>query len=222
MSDVYEISRDEVANILSLDKELIGHMIIISRTNTGKTFLLERLISSWVEEGKVDELYIMSDSILYNDDYRKVLVPTMIKKKKMYYLNKWDAGAFTSVIERAKKFPKDKRPKAIFVLDDIVPSMSHKDLEIVSKNITTCRHYNIFLIISSQKANGTITPTIRNNVRYVLFSKVNEDQMKVLSECCNLEKDILKKFVKELGDYEFGFFENGAKGDTELLAIKAN
>jgi len=200
---------------------LPAHVATISRSISGKTHLLERILSTIVAEKKIDCLIIMSDTVGYNDDYQKILIPMAKKMLKKFYFGAWNKAFFEKYVATQKALPKEKRLRTIILLDDIVPVLNTDDLKYLSKIITTIRHFNISMFLSVQKANTTFTPSLRQNMHYVLFSKVNGDNMEVLADTINVPQEVIEKYVATLGEYEFGLYHNNGAKDYTFKRIKA-
>lgn len=220
MPPKYNVEKTKDEYLTNFKIDLPGHMAIISRSMSGKSYLMERILANIISNNQIDSLLIMSDTVSVNDDYKTILAPMMTKLNK-YYMGPWNKQLFEKYIKRQRELPKSKRLRTIILLDDVVPVLNVMDLQYLSKQITTIRHYNISLFISVQKANSTFTPSMRQNMHYVMFSKVNGDNMDVLADTLNIPRDVVEDYCSKLDDYEFGFYYNKGTRDYTFIKLKA-
>ena len=96
------------------------------------------------------------------------------------------------------------------------------DIDVTKKNdkvaelFTQGRHYNLSVIVSSQNASYFLSPTIRTNIDYLAFRKVENSYKETLWNVCDIEMSFndFKAYMKDnAADYKFIFCYN--KSDSE-------
>ena len=105
--------------------------------------------------------------------------------------------------------------RTLLVLDDVVGAgiESSKGVEAL---FTRGRHQGVTVCLSSQQPNRTITPTFKNNTRFVLFTQLTGTGMKRLLEDMVLRPPMkpaaFEAWVSErCVDYAFGLYDSHLK-----------
>ena len=160
-------------------------IIISSKSNSGKSTYCKYLL--YKLSNKFDRVYIISytsedgyDEIAskYFDYFDQTIIGNIIKhqeKKKTMDIN--------------PKYPKEshrkyvyKYPPVCIILDDLCGNVNMVYSQAIDKIYATGRHYNISIILITQKFHA-VSNLIRTNASYIiLFSHTNKMQIKQLSE----------------------------------------
>ncbi len=106
-----------------------------------------------------------------------------------------------------------ERTNILLILDDCISDIHIKTSKPFEVLFTRGRHINISIIFVSQYLKSAITPVIRNNIDYCLFSQVNAQGLKLIYEeyNSNLTKNkFYELFKKATKDYGFLIINNNS------------
>jgi hypothetical protein len=156
-----------------------------SRRNTGKTFYISHLINALVMKKKIDYVLVMSNTIAVNDDYK--FLPPALRQP-------YNEGIIRKLMKRQADIPKAERKQVLLVCDDVLTDKEAEKSRLLKKLFVMGRHFDISIVLASQSANGFIlTPTIKNNSDFILFSRLNRHHLINLYEALtNIDK---KEFI---------------------------
>lgn len=192
---------------------------VASRRNTGKTVYISHLINALIMNRKIDTVLVMSNTVGVNDDY-KFLPPNLRQPYSEELIRK--------IIKRQAKIPKPERQQIMIVCDDVLSDKEAENSRLLKKLYVQGRHYAISVLLSSQSANGYIlTPTIKNNSDWILFSRLNRQHLSILWEALsNIDKKAFVSFA-ETNNREYTFLAvDNTSQSTEpsdfILLTKAN
>ena len=165
-------------------------MSCASRRNTGKTYYISHLINALVMKKKVDYVLVMSNTIAVNDDY-KFLPPALRQPYSEEVIRK--------LLKKQGEVPKKERKQVLLVCDDVLSDKEAEKSRMLKKIFVMGRHYDVSIVLASQSANGFIlTPTIKNNSDYILFSRLNRHHLVSLYEALtNIDKKDFIRFAEE-------------------------
>lgn len=172
--------------ILSV-KELVSKfkvpfsMSMASRRNTGKTFFIGHLINELVMSRKVAVVLVLSNTAGVNSDYS--FLPRQLRQP-------FKESTIERLLARQKAVPQADRQEVLLVCDDVLSDKDAENSRLIKKLFVMGRHFNISIILASQSANGFIlTPTIKNNSDWILFSRLNRHHLISLWEALsNIDK----------------------------------
>ena len=183
--------------------EYPSFITICSKRNSGKSFMLERLVlKDW---DKFDEVVLMSGTVTCDKDEYPYLKWLAKSSKKPMYIGAFNLGVLMGIEARQKKSP---AKHVLIILDDIIPVLKGPSLQYISNFSTVSRHYNMTLIICLQTANLTFTPQMRSNVDYLLFSRLTRKMLEYVNEVLQLEKKTLFGLAADLDDFNFILYDN--------------
>lgn len=160
-------------------------MAVASKRNTGKTMLVSALIMELVHTDTVDLVLVMSQTAHVNDDY--------------WFVNPRLRQPFSEVVieklmEKQASKPKEKREQVLLVLDDVLSDRQAEGSRFIKKLYTLGRHYDISIILISQTSNVALTPAIKQNADYLIYSRLNRYQLATLHESVtNMDK---REFIR--------------------------
>lgn len=137
-------------------------IIITGKTNTGKTHYAKSLISFLRD--KIDKLYVMCPT-MKEGSWESIT-------SKSHIFDEYDPEVILDVIEKQKRHMKEdkKMDQVMFILDDCIHDITKKD-KTVNKLYTQGRHWNISIIIISQKF-VLINNTIRANPDFCICTRI--------------------------------------------------
>ena len=153
-------------------------MILAGPSNSGKTNLLINMLTDkafyknfWKPENiflfsptvKLDKKLQLINTVNVYDDWDDTVIQEIVDQQKY-------------ILSRPKRYDaenrKKKMPHCLIVLDDLIETGAFKRNSSLNKLIFRARHYNISLIITSQKL-SSITRLIRLNSDYIIFFEPN-------------------------------------------------
>ena len=116
---------------------------------------------------------------------------------------------------------RNKNYSVLVILDDIDVT---KKNDKVAELFTQERHYNISVIVSSQNASYFLSPTIRTNIDYLAFRKIENSYKETLWNVCDIEMSFkdFKSFMRDNAtDYKFILYNNksDSKHDFDKLKV---
>jgi hypothetical protein len=164
-------------------------MAIASKRNTGKTVLVSVLIQELIYQKKVDMVLVMSQTQHVNDDY-SFLPPRMRQPFNEQVIKK--------LMDKQAMKKKGQRENVLLVLDDVLSDKEAEKSRFVKKLYTLGRHYDISIVLISQTSNVALTPAIKQNSDYLLYSRLNRYFLSALWESvCNIDKRDFISFSEE-------------------------
>ena len=197
---------------------------VASKRNTGKTVLSKHLIYELMKQKRINSLILLSNTADFNSDY------DYIPKK---YRHTFSNELLIKIIDGQKKAVlklKKKTPQVLLLLDDVLgyskdSSGSHSS--IILSMYATARHYNLSIILLSQIANHVLSPPIKNNSDFILFSRLNRQQLAILWEAMtNIDKkDFIFLAESRNKDFKFLLYDNTThetNPDKFIKMIKAD
>jgi hypothetical protein len=106
--------------------------------------------------------------------------------------------------------PKAKRKDILVVLDDVLGDKSAENNALIMKFYAISRHFSCSVVILSQIANRILSPAVKQNSDYILYSRLNREQLCALFEAItNMDKKTFIKFSESVNkDYTFVIVDN--------------
>jgi hypothetical protein len=190
---------------------------ISSSRNTGKTVMCSVLIKALLKSKKVDMVLVMSQTQHVNDDYK--FLPARLRQP-------FSEDVIKKLMDKQGKIPKKKRDEILLVLDDVLSDKEAEKSRFVKKLYTLGRHYNISIILISQTSNVALTPAIKQNSDYLIYSRLNRYMLESLwASVCNIDKKSFIAFSEENNkDYRFIVVDSTSQSNNPadfLLIIRA-
>ena len=177
-------------------------MSCASRRNTGKTFYISHLINALVMKKKIDFVLVMSNTVAVNDDYK--FLPPELRQP-------YNENVIKKLLKMQGDIPKNKRQQVLLVCDDVLSDKAAEASRMLKKIFVMGRHFDVSIILASQSANGYIlTPTIKNNSDFILYSRLNRHHLNSLYEALtNIDKREFIQFSEEHNrEYTFLCIDN--------------
>jgi hypothetical protein len=194
-------------------------MAIASKRNSGKTYYISQLIKRLLKLKKVDIVLVMTNSFGLNKDY-DFLPPGLVMRFSEKVLN--------SLWERQKKTPTKDRDHVLVVLDDVLSDKDAVRSEVVTRVYALGRHASLSICCASQVANHLLTPVMKQNSDFILWSRLNRTQLIHIWEATNgLSSKAFVRWAELFGGvhYNFCVFDNYTdKGAPEeyLSVVRAD
>jgi hypothetical protein len=134
----------------------------------------------------------------------------------------FDASKLKELLERQSAIPKQQRRQILVILDDVFDDKSAIRNETITAFYTRGRHSGISCVLLSQASNHLLTPTIKENACYILYSRLNRQQLGVLWESItNMDKQTFIRFSEHINkDYNFIVLDNTVHSNDPLEFLK--
>lgn len=194
--------------ILSVD-EMVARikvpfaMTVASKRNTGKSVYISQMIRALLQQKKIDMVVVLSNTAHINEtDY--AWVPSEL-------VQPFSEGAIKKLLRHQEATPKEDRKQILLVLDDVLSDKAAENSNYIKQLFVQGRHFMINVVCISQSANGYIlTPTLKNNSDFILYSRLNRYQLATLWESLtNIDKKEFVRFSETHNkDYTFLCIDN--------------
>jgi hypothetical protein len=193
-------------------------MAVASKRNTGKTMMISVLIQELVKQGKADLVLVMSQTVGVNDDY------WFINPRLRQPFNE---DTIKKLMDRQSKVKKGERQQCLLILDDVLSSKDAENSRFIKRLYTLGRHYDISVVLISQTSNVALTPAIKQNSDYILYSRLNRYQLAALHESVtNMDKrDFIAYSEANNKGYVFLVVDNTSQSNNPadfLLKVKVS
>ena len=153
---------------------------VASKRNTGKTVMISALIQALIRQHKVATVLVMSQTVHVNDDY--AFLPARLRQP-------FSEDTIRKLMDKQAKEPKSKRQQVLLVLDDVLSDKDAERSRFVKACFTLGRHYDINIVLISQTSNVALSPGVKQNSDYILYSRLNRYQLASLWESVtNIDK----------------------------------
>ena len=197
-------------------------MAVASKRNTGKTLLVSALIQNLIATRKIDVALVMSQTVHVNDDYAAVVPPRMRQP--------FSEDVIKKLMDKQASTPKEKRVKEnkiLLVLDDVLSDKDAERSRFIKRLYTLGRHYDINVVLISQTSNVALTPAIKQNADYLLYSRLNRYQLATLWESItNMDKrDFIRYSEENNKNFTFLVVDNTSQSndpDDFLLKVRVS
>jgi hypothetical protein len=193
-------------------------MSIASKRNTGKTLLVSVLIRTLLELKAVDMCLIMSQTQHVNDDYK--FLPPRLRQA-------FSEDVIKKLLDSQGKVPKKERQQVLLVLDDVLSDKEAEKSRFIKRLYTLGRHYDISIVLISQTSNVALTPAIKQNSDWLLYSRQNRYMLEsIWSTVCNIDKKTFIAWSEENNkNYTFLAVDNTNQSNNPadfLLKVKVS
>lgn len=193
-------------------------LCVASKRNSGKTFLVTDVVKTLLKQKKVDMVVVLSNTAGLNKDF-DFLPPGLVMKFKEDVLK--------SIWDRQAKKDKEKRDHILVILDDVLSDHRAVHSEMLGRLYSAGRHVSCSVICISQVANIVLTPVMKQNSDFILWSRLNRRQLENL--WCSINGVSKKDFIKWAEifggvHYNFCVFDNYTDANAPedfLLVIRA-
>jgi hypothetical protein len=182
----------------------------------GKTLLVSVLIRELLERKAVSMVLVMSQTQHVNDDYK--FLPARLRQS-------FSEDVIKRMLDTQGKVPKKKRDQVLLVLDDVLSDKEAESSRFIKRLYTLGRHYDISIILISQTSNVALTPAIKQNSDWLLYSRQNRYMLEsIWSTVCNIDKKTFIAWSEENNkNYTFLAIDNTSQSNNPaefLLKVK--
>jgi hypothetical protein len=190
-----------------------------SKRNSGKTFLIIQLVKTLLKQKKVDMVIVLSNTAGLNKDFD--FLPSGL-------VMKFSEDVLKAIWDRQAKTDKDKRDHVLVILDDVLSDHSAVRSEMIGRLYSAGRHTSTSCICISQVANIVLTPVMKQNSDFLLWSRLNRRQLEnIWSSMNGLSKRDFIRWAEIFGGvhYNFCVFDNFTDANAPeefLLVIRAD
>ena len=181
--------------------EVPFRMSVASKSNSGKTHLVSELTKQLLACGKVYMVFVQSNTHGVNNDY--AFLPAKCS-------GRFDPKKLDELFQHQAKTPQEQRKHVLVILDDVLGDRSAENNEAIMSFYARGRHANISVILNSQVANRVLSPAVKENSCYILYSRLNRQQLAILWETItNMDKAEFIKFSEHVNkNYNFVVIDN--------------
>ena len=176
--------------------------VFCSRRNSGKSYLAKYVLHSLVQQGLVDEVFIISQTEHISKSF-DCFDDTHIVHS---YNPAWIQKLIKEQAAAIQKQGKDKAPKIVLILDDVIGTVSPND-GVLNSLFTLSRHVNVSVFLLVQHVKAVFSATLRMNTDYLYLNQVNDEALGVLYGVGHYPGTLreFKKFVAEKQKEKFTF-----------------
>ena len=188
-------------------------MSVASKSNSGKTHLVSQLVQELLKQGKIYIAFVQSNTHGLNDDYS--FLPAKCKSR-------FDPQKLEELMAHQATIPREKRKQVLVILDDVLGDKSAENNSIITSYYARSRHSSISIILNSQIANRILSPAVKENSCYILYSRLNRQQLAILWEAItNMDKADFIRFSETVNkNYNFVVIDNTSHSNNPLDFLK--
>ncbi len=192
-------------------------LLVVAKRNSGKSQLIRYLIL--VNKHYFDKMFLICPTEVVNGFYEDI-----IEKKCIF--TSYDEDFIKKLVDTMtrtnSKTTNDKKQNVLLILDDCISDATIKTSKPFELLFTRGRHINISIIFISQYLKAAITPVIRNNIDFCLFSQVNAQGLKLIFDEYNYnlnKNEFYDLFQKATKDYGFLIINNNSVKNGDIDEI---
>jgi hypothetical protein len=195
-------------------------------TASGKTSTAVALITT-VYKGCFDQVWLLSPSSKIDSTYEPLVKHIEGLKNKGGFLDEWDLGKITEIIDEQRKVVAEEKLKnqktpltsCLICIDDYSDHPEYMKAGIITQLFLRNRHYNLSVFVLSQKMTS-VSLTCRVNFRWILVWRLrsHKEMECVLHELSAIYpvKTLLEMYNMAVSDapYSFMFVNMSAAVET--------
>ena len=181
--------------------------IVVSKRNSGKSFLVRDIVYNMSVQKKVHQVIVMSNTsgLSLNKDY------DFLDKRFLTTFAQEKIEKLMKIQQKAIKAGKIR--EILLVLDDVIGGDGTKKAEgnrLIRSLYANGRHFHISIILLSQIANRLLEPPLRENSDYIFFSRLGMRGLETLWESVPViaKKDFIRFASTHNKDYAFVLYDN--------------
>lgn len=193
-------------------------MAVASKRNTGKTLLISALIREMLAQKQVKQVLVMSQTVHVNRDYW--FLPERMRQP-------FSEDVIKKLMDRQAAIKKEERDQVLLVLDDVLSDKEAEKSRFIKRLFTLGRHYDINVVLISQTSNVALSPGVKQNADYIVYSRLNRYQLASLWESItNMDKRAFIEFSEENNkNFVFLVVDNTSQSNNPedfLLRVKVS
>jgi hypothetical protein len=176
-------------------------MCIIARIRSGKTTLVSYLCDYFMSNKKFDRIMVFCGSGEKNGDY-SWMPPEYVSKFNIDIVRKIQRAQETYI----DKHGKEKSMRILIIFDDIISKTNQEGRDVISELYAAGSHYNMSIILLTQRPSKEFPPAARENTLYWLISNNTPIALKTVHEYVDYagtKQDFIKFVNKNTMDYKF-------------------
>jgi len=191
---------------------------IASKRNSGKSYLISKLVKHLINTRRVDMVLVMSGSAGLNNDY------DFLNKK---LVRPFSEPVLAKLWELQRNTPESRRKHILIVLDDCLSTKEAISSQTIQSIFTLGRHLWLSCIVASQVSNWLLSPVLKANSDVILWSKLNRQQQETLwTSTAGMSRDDFIRYSEENGGHNYQFcgldnYTSSANPSDYLLVVKA-
>ena len=192
-------------------------ILVVAKRNSGKSQLIRYLIL--LNKKQFDKIFLICPTEGVNSFYSDIIEKRNIHTK---YEERFISNLIDTMTKANSNQPKDKRQNVLLILDDCISDATIKTSKPFELLFTRGRHINISIIFISQYLKAAITPVIRNNIDFCLFSQVNAQGLRLIFDEYNYnlsKSDFYELFKNATKDYGFLVINNNSVKNGDIDEI---
>lgn len=183
------------------------HCCIVGKSKSGKSTLLISII--YHIKQMFDKIYIFSNTNEWTEEYNDYFGEG--DEDEDVVIQRWELDVFNTIIERCKKYMKEKKEKKILVVMDDISSEFYLDMMNAKKlasQLTECRHFGVSVFLSVHYLMAVLNPIIREQIQYYIVNgKQTPKAIDALIETVNYDPEEheglkLKQFIKKYTSFD--------------------
>ena len=174
-------------------------MVVASKSNSGKTVLMTQVVKALLKQKKVAVPFVFSNTVGLGTDWD--FLPPHLKSR-------FSTAKLQSIMDKQAAVPKEDRKQILIIFDDVLSDKDAERNDLILRCYVMGRHYHISPCLMSQIPNYLLTPSIKGNSCYILYSRLNRQQLASLWEA-----------VSNMDKQEFIRFSEHANRDFNFIAI---
>jgi hypothetical protein len=192
-----------------------GVFILNSKAGGGKSHLISYL---FYELGYVRNqlAYGVAFSKTIHDPHNLYYIP--MKYKYPHY----DEQVLRNLMDIQSNIPKEKRPNAFVLFDDCISDRKQWNSPVLLDAITQCRHYHLWIVISTQAINKVPNPIREGAFQVAIFYTDTKRSLEAAYESYGQDFENFASFKNFLqqhtGDYRF-LFKNKCKNSDNAWKV---
>ena len=192
-------------------------MCIISRRNCGKTHMMQYLADNLLQNKLIDLCILFSETAHLSGYFSEIL-------DKKQILNNFNETSINKIIKYQEKV-KSKGKQCLIIIDDSISCVDKHFQSLINKLFSKGRHWNISIVLINQYIKHAISPIVRSNIDYLLYSVNSVSILTYIYDLVIYDGNI-KEFIKwsqdNTKDFQFIMYKNIHGGDFFFVKAPEN
>lgn len=209
----YASDDSKVYPVDELVKRITGvfRLGVVSATGNGKTYLVKELVLKLLAAGRFDRLLVYSGNVGASTEYFGTFA---------YWIKRYSDDHLLKLIDKQDKKRKSERDHLLIILDDLSGTEAENS-EAIRMLFTAGRERKLSVIILNQTPKRVLSPTVRDNCNFWLFSRLNmESAPAIVKLIVNpvMKAQELVTWTNSTPKFVFGFYDIDK---AQLFKVKA-
>ena len=194
-------------------------LLVVAKRNSGKSQLIRYLII--LNKPRFEKIFLICPTESINKFYSEDIDEKCIFDT---YDEDFINNLITKMTFKNANKPSHEKHNILLIMDDCISDAQIKTSKPFEKLFTRGRHINISIIFVSQYLKAAVSPVIRNNIDFCLFSQTNAQGLKLIYDEFNYnltKNEFYDLFYKATKDYSFLIINNNSVKNGEKAEIYA-